>query len=172
MHTHVHIIPATVLIFQTFNCIDCNIFMVISFNIWSFDVILDCNYVPYNMINFLMGVAKSFATEQFRSEIQQCNGFHQNVMTSSNGNFFCVTSPLEIHWSPVNSSHKSQWRGALMFSFICTWINGWVNNREAGDLRLHRAHYNVIVVKIKDRVYGEWKYSYVSFKAIPEVKIK
>ena len=40
-----------------------------------------------------------------------------------------------IHWSPVNSLHKGQWRGALMFSLICAWINGWVNNREAGDLR-------------------------------------
>ena len=35
-----------------------------------------------------------------------------------------------IHRSPVNSSHKGQWRGALMFSLICDWINGWVNNRE------------------------------------------
>ena len=36
---------------------------------------------------------------------------------------------------PVNSLHKGQWRGALMFSLICVWINGWANNREAGDLR-------------------------------------
>ena len=40
-----------------------------------------------------------------------------------------------IHRSPVNSPHKSQWRGALMFSLICAWINVWVNNREAGHLR-------------------------------------
>ena len=26
---------------------------------------------------------------------------------------------------------------------ICAWINGWVNNREAGDLRRHRAHYDI-----------------------------
>ena len=44
----------------------------------------------------------------------------------------------EIHRSPVNSPHKGQWRGALMFSLICAWINGWVNHREAGDLRRHR----------------------------------
>ena len=36
-----------------------------------------------------------------------------------------------IHRSPVNSPHKGQWRGALMFSLICVWINDWVNNREA-----------------------------------------
>ena len=46
-----------------------------------------------------------------------------------------------------NSPHKGQWRGALMFSLICAWINGWVNNREAGDLRRHRAHYDVIVIR-------------------------
>ena len=51
-----------------------------------------------------------------------------------------------IHRSPVNSPHKGQWRGALMFSLICDWINGWVNNSEAGDLRRHRAHYDVIVM--------------------------
>ena len=51
-----------------------------------------------------------------------------------------------IHRSPVNSPHKGQWRGALMFSLICVWINGWVNNREAGDLRCYRAHYDVSVI--------------------------
>ena len=51
-----------------------------------------------------------------------------------------------IHRSPVNSPHKGQWRGALMFSLICAWINGWINNGEAGDLRRHRSHYNVTVM--------------------------
>ena len=36
-----------------------------------------------------------------------------------------------IHQSPVNSLHKGKWRVALMFSLICAWINGWVNNRDA-----------------------------------------
>ena len=48
---------------------------------------------------------------------------------------------------PVNSPHKGQWRGALMFSLICGWINNWVNNREAGDLRRHRGHFDVIVMR-------------------------
>ena len=51
-----------------------------------------------------------------------------------------------IHRWPVNSPHKDQWRGTLMFSLICTRINGWVNNREAGDLRRHRAHFDVIAM--------------------------
>ena len=53
-----------------------------------------------------------------------------------------------IHRSSVNSPHKRQWRGTLMFSFICAWINSWVNNREAGDLRRHHAHHDVIVMKV------------------------
>ena len=51
-----------------------------------------------------------------------------------------------IHRFPVNSPHKGQWRGALMFSLICVWINGWVNNREAGDFRRYRANYDVTVM--------------------------
>ena len=51
-----------------------------------------------------------------------------------------------IHRSPVNSPHKGQWRAALMFSLICVWINGWINNREAGDLRRNRVHYDVTVM--------------------------
>ena len=50
------------------------------------------------------------------------------------------------HRLPVNYPHKSQWRGALMFSLIYAWINGWVNTREAGDLIRHRAHYDVTVM--------------------------
>ena len=49
-----------------------------------------------------------------------------------------------IHRSPMNSPYKSQWHGALMFRLICARIKGWVNNREAGDLRRHRSHYDVI----------------------------
>ena len=51
-----------------------------------------------------------------------------------------------IHRSPVNSPHNGQWRGALIFSLICVWINGWTNNHEAGDLRRYRTHYDVIVM--------------------------
>ena len=51
-----------------------------------------------------------------------------------------------IHRSPVNYPHKGQWRGALTFSLVCTRINGWINNREAGDLRRYRGHYDVTVM--------------------------
>ena len=74
------------------------------------------------------------------------------MMTSSNGNIFRVTGHLCGRF-PVNSPHKGQWRGALIFSLICTWINGWLNNFEAGDLRRKPAHYGIIVMC---RGYGVW----------------
>ena len=85
--------------------------------------------------------------------------------TSSNMRFLVSQSSVHLWWrhqmeafsalltlcagnSPVTGEfpHKGQWRGALMFSLISVWINGWVHNREAGDLRCHRAHHDVTVM--------------------------
>ena len=57
-----------------------------------------------------------------------------------------------IHRSPVNSSYKGQWCGALMFSLISAWVNSWVSNGQAGDLRRHRAHYDVIIIMLWGRL--------------------
>ena len=51
-----------------------------------------------------------------------------------------------IHRSRWIPCTKGQWRGALMFSLICARINDWINNREAGDLRRYRGHYDVTVM--------------------------
>ena len=61
-----------------------------------------------------------------------------------------------INWSPVNSPHKGQWRRALIFSLICAWINGWVNKREAGDLRCPWAHYYVTVIYKILTLWSHW----------------
>ena len=53
-----------------------------------------------------------------------------------------------IHRSSVNSPYKGQWRKVLMFSLFCAWINGWVNNCEAGDLRRNRANYDVALMDL------------------------
>ena len=50
-----------------------------------------------------------------------------------------------IHQSPMRSPHKDPCRGALVFSLVCAWTNGWANNRDAGDLRRLRSHYDVTV---------------------------
>ena len=44
--------------------------------------------------------------------------------------------------------YKALGRGVLMFSLISAWINGWVNNGKAGDLRRHVAHYDVSVMVV------------------------
>ena len=59
-----------------------------------------------------------------------------------------------IHGSLVNSPHKGQWRGALIYSLICAWINR-INNREAGDLRRHHAHYDITVMN-NEPTSAEW----------------
>ena len=69
------------------------------------------------------------------------------MMTSSNGNIFRVTGHLcgECEFPaqrPVTQSFD-------VFSLICAWINCWVNNREAGDFRRHRAHYGVTVLSLE-----------------------
>ena len=42
--------------------------------------------------------------------------------------------------------HKGHWRETLIFPRICAWANGWINNRDAGELKRHRAHYDVTVL--------------------------
>ena len=76
------------------------------------------------------------------------------MMTSSNGNIFRVTGPLwgefaGHRWIPLTkASDADLW----CFLWYASWINGSVNNREAGDLRRHRPHYDVIVMRCRDFV--------------------
>ena len=68
---------------------------------------------------------------------------HQFMITLSNENIFRVTVHLRGEFT---GPRTGQWCGALMFSLICVWINGWVNSGEAGYLRRYRAHYDVTVM--------------------------
>ena len=66
-------------------------------------------------------------------------------MTSSNGNIFRVTVPLfeeftGHRWIPLTKASDSE---PWCFLWLKPWINGWVNNHGAGDLRRYRAHYDV-----------------------------
>ena len=70
------------------------------------------------------------------------------MMTSSNGNIFCVTGPLwgeftGHRWFPRRKASDAE---LWYFLWSAPWINGWVYNHEAGDLRRHRFHYDVIVM--------------------------
>ena len=46
-------------------------------------------------------------------------------------------------WLPRTKANDAEF---WCFLWSAPWINGWVNNRDAGDLRRHRAHYDVIVM--------------------------
>ena len=77
-------------------------------------------------------------------------GTFQYMMTSSNGNIFRVTGPLcgefSYHrWIPLAKACDSE---LWYFPWSAPWINGWVNNRDAGNLRRHRAHYDVNVMQV------------------------
>ena len=68
--------------------------------------------------------------------ISQYQGQYSNMMTSSNGNIFCFTGPLWMdptchRWIPPCNS----------------WTNAWANNRDICDMKRHRAHYGVTVMK-------------------------
>ena len=96
--------------------------------------------IGINQLNILMGVGwiSSHAVNYIQDDVIKWKHFPRYW-------------PLVrgIHRSPVNSPHKGQWRGALIFSLICVWINGWVNNGEAGDFRRYRAHYDVTIISKK-----------------------
>ena len=72
----------------------------------------------------IVGRATTQASWRASIELTWMDRYHKtatdHMMTSSNGNIFRVTGPF-IHRSPVDSPHKGQWRGALMFSMICAW---------------------------------------------------
>ena len=60
----------------------------------------------------------------------------------------------EIQRSPVNSPHKGQWCGSLLFSLICAWTNGWFNKWYIGDLRRNCVHYDVTVISVHCYLWG------------------
>ena len=75
---------------------------------------------------------------------------HIHMMTSLNGTIsvWLALYMRGIHRSPVDSSHKGQWHGALMLPLISAWTRGWADNRDAGDLRRHCAHYDVTIIHL------------------------
>ena len=54
-----------------------------------------------------------------------------------------------------------------MFSLIGAWTNGWVNNRDVGDLRRHRAHYDVTVMELTKELYMYHHHPCKSWSFIP-----
>ena len=99
--------------------------------------------IAYKVNEFLFSMQKDFS--------------HLHLFRISRGDDVIKWKHFPRYWpfvrvidrSPVNSPHKGQWRGALMFSVICARKNGCVNKRETGDLRRYCAHHNVIVMNLE-----------------------
>ena len=72
------------------------------------------------------------------------------MMTSSNGNIIRVTGHLYGEFTVTGEfSTQSPVKRSFGGFSICVWINGWVNNREAGDFRRYRAHCDVTVMYVR-----------------------
>ena len=83
-----------------------------------------------------------------------------HMMTSLNANIFRVTGPLwgeftGHRWIPLTKASDSDfWR----FIWSAPWINNWINNREADDLRRHRAHFDVNIMNIPQTDLEYWQH--------------
>ena len=88
------------------------------------------------------------------------------MMASLNGNIFRVTGLLFGDFTGHRwiSHTKASDAEHICFFFICAWTNAWVNNRDAGDLRHHRTHYDVIVMgRLVSSIY--WYYLPISISS-------
>ena len=64
------------------------------------------------------------------------------------GNFFGSTGHLWAEFAEPNIPRiKASDAELWCFYLICAWINGLGNNRDAGDLIRHRAHYKAIIMQ-------------------------
>ena len=70
------------------------------------------------------------------------------MMTSSNGSIFRVTGHLCGEFTGRRWIPRAKVSDGELWCFLCTWINGWVSNAEAGDLRCPRDHYDFTVMLI------------------------
>ena len=70
----------------------------------------------------------------------------QNMKTSWNGNIFRVTGHLCGQFTGPRWIPRTKASDAELWCFL--WMNSWVNNREAGDLRRHHTHYDGIVMGV------------------------
>ena len=119
----------------------CNIFSMVKL------YVIFCSKWPYNEIWMHLDCValdlRFYASQEISS-----SGWRHQMETFSAWLAICAGN------SPVTGVFPSQKPVTRSFgSLICAWINGWVNNRAAGNLRRHRAHYDVSVM-----VRMLWKY--------------
>ena len=89
----------------------------------------------------LEGVAMIFRIFNIKTLYTESWLEHSLMMASSNGNIFRVTGPFCGN-STVTGEFPSKGPETRSFDGFLSvpWINDWVNNCDAGDMRRHRAH--------------------------------
>ena len=126
------------------------LYFVYNYNLWRICV----TYLPIDVVaSFKTNTCMRLCAFKTVVNNRQKGPAINFMMTSSNRNIFRVTGPL---WgnAPVNVNcpHKAQWRWLLMLSVIFIWTNGWPNHQDAGDLRRHRVHYNIVLMTIYNHI--------------------
>ena len=117
--------------------------------IWTNAGILLIGPLGTNFIEILIGI-QTFSFKKMHLKMSSakwhpfCLGLNALRARTSTG----VTGPLcgecpGHRWIPCTKASDAE---LWCFLWSAPWIIGWVNNREAGDLRRHRAHYDVIVM--------------------------
>ena len=98
-------------------------------------------WVPgrFNLFRYKIGLkhSKSPATQNCSQQLF--------MMTSSHGYIFRVTDHLCGEFTGHRSIPHTKASDAE-FHVFCSWINGWVNIGEPGDLRHHHAHCDITVM--------------------------
>ena len=136
--------------------VGCRIFLKICARISNVFVVL-ISLAPWIIFSPLSGLLHAGIANVISNAIAMYTRHHNKALKCTTDIMYMVkawwrhqmeafAALLAIFAIPVNSPHKDQWRGALLRSLICVWINGCVNNREAGDLRRYRAQYDVTVM--------------------------
>ena len=105
----------------------------------------ECNTI-YKISLAIHGFELPLSTRQHPSKWLEISWNLASHVVFRNHDDVIIWKHFPHYWPFVRGIHRSQWHGALMFSLISTWINGWVNNREAGDLRCLHVHYDIIAM--------------------------
>ena len=103
---------------------------------WNDSQLLKCRDIPRDFVGHIK-YCRLFNENVFIAN--QIKKIYVQLCTQYLLKYFTRSWPFVwgIRLSSVNSPHKVHWRGAL---------NSWVNNRDTGDWRRHRAHYDVTVI--------------------------
>ena len=110
-----------------------------------------CNVIiTYPCPNYLLH-SEHYSPRLVRDNVAEFAGSvwkRKRIMTSSNGNVSALLALCARNSSVTGEFPTKKASDAKLWCFLWSspWISGWVKYHEVGDLRQHRAHYDVIVM--------------------------